>query len=308
MKLSQGIGIVVENMKDYIFDIQRFCVKDGPGIRTTVFVKGCPLNCLWCHNPESKQKAPQLAFDSSKCLGCGSCVNVCAEGAILSVGEFDRSKCTLCGECVSDCVGALEIMGKDAVLDDVLQTVLNDKPFYDNSGGGLTVSGGEPLFSPRFTTQLLMKAKEQRIHTCLETSGFAKWEVIEAVAPYVDLFLFDIKETDTALHKQYTGVDNRMILQNLSKLNEIGANIILRCPIIPGYNDREDHFKAIAKLAEGLNNVSHVEILPYHSLGKSKSRLIGQEYAVKAPAPDKEQVEEWLEIISSNTSKRIMKS
>ena len=199
-------------------------------------------------------------------------------------------------------------MGKGAVLDDVMQTVLNDKPFYDNSGGGLTVSGGEPLFSPQFTTQLLMKAKEQGIHTCLETSGFAKWEVIEAVAPYVDLFLFDIKETDTALHKQYTGVDNRMILQNLSKLNEIGANIILRCPIIPGYNDREDHFKAIAKLAEGLNNVSHVEILPYHSLGKSKSRLIGQEYAVKASAPDKEQVDEWLEIISSNTSKRITKS
>lgn len=308
MKLSQGIGIVVENMKDYIFDIQRFCVKDGPGIRTTVFVKGCPLNCLWCHNPESKQKAPQLAFDSSKCLDCGSCVNVCTEGAILSVGEFDRSKCTLCGECVSDCVGALEIMGKDAVLDDVMQTVLNDKPFYDNSGGGLTVSGGEPLFSPQFTTQLLMKAKEQGIHTCLETSGFAKWEVIEALSPYVDLFLFDIKETDTALHNQYTGVDNRMILQNLFKLNEIGANIILRCPIIPGYNDREDHFKAIAKLAEDLNNVSHVEILPYHSLGKSKSRLIGQEYAVKASAPDKEQVEEWLEIISSNTSKRIMKS
>ncbi len=295
-------------MKDYIFDIQRFCVKDGPGIRTTVFTKGCPLNCLWCHNPESKQKTPQLAFDGSKCLGCGSCVNACDDGAIISVGEFDKSKCTLCGECVNACVGALEILGRDAQLDDVLQTVLSDKSFYDNSGGGLTVSGGEPLFSPEFTRRLLAKAKEQGIHTCLETSGFAKWEILEAIAPYVDLFLFDIKETDASLHKQYTGVDNGQILQNLFRLNEIGAKIVLRCPIIPGYNDRNDHLKSIAGLSNQLDNVMHIEVLPYHSLGKSKSLLIGQEYPVDAAVPDRQQVEDWLRIISSHTNKKVIKS
>jgi pyruvate formate lyase activating enzyme len=293
-------------MKDYIFDIQRFCVKDGPGIRTTVFVKGCPLNCLWCHNPESKQKSPQLAFDSSKCLGCGSCVSACANGAIVSVGSFDKSKCTLCGECVKECAGALEIFGREAVHDEVMANVLADKAFYENSGGGLTVSGGEPLYSPEFTTQLLKKAKEQGIHTCLETSGFAKWENLRNIASYVDLFLFDIKETDSDLHKQYTGVDNELILQNLLNLNEIGAKIVLRCPIIPGYNDREGHFKAIGELADRLENVSHVDILPYHSLGKSKSRLIGQEYAVDADIPNKERVDGWLKNISSYTHKKVV--
>ena len=295
-------------MKSYVFDIQRFCVKDGPGIRTTVFVKGCPLNCVWCHNPESKQKEPVLAFDKSKCISCGVCVKVCTQGAILGQGQIDRNKCNLCRDCVKSCVGALEILGAEAQIDEVLKTVLSDKSFYDNSGGGLTVSGGEPLYSPEFTRQLLGGAKKQGIHTSLETSGFAKWENLESILPYVDLFLFDIKETDSALHKKYTGVDNELIIENLYKLNESGAKIILRCPVIPGYNDREEHFKNIAKLSRELKNVLHVEVLPYHPLGKSKSQLIGQEYRLDETFPTKEQIQEWIQKISCYTDKEVIRA
>lgn len=295
-------------MKSYIFDIQRFCVKDGPGIRTTVFVKGCPLNCVWCHNPESKQKEPVLAFDKSKCISCAGCVKACTQGAILTQGQVDRNKCNLCGDCVKSCVGALEILGEEAQIDEVLKTVLSDKSFYDNSGGGLTVSGGEPLYSSEFTKQLLQGAKKQGIHTSLETSGFAKWEDLESILPYVDLFLFDIKETDSALHKKYTGVENGLILENLYKLNAAGAKIILRCPIIPGYNDRDEHFKNIAKLSCELENASRIEVLPYHPLGKSKSQLIGQEYQLDITFPTKDQIQEWIQTISCYTDKKVIRA
>ena len=294
-------------MKNYVFDIQRFCIKDGPGIRTTVFLKGCPLDCVWCHNPESKQKSPILAFDKSKCISCGSCINTCLQKAILTVGVIERDKCNLCSDCVKSCIGALEILGKEIEIDQIILTVLSDKSFYDNSGGGLTVSGGEPLYSAEFTKQLLEKTKKHGIHTCIETSGFGRLEDLESISPYVDLFLFDVKETDSALHKKYTGVDNELILQNLFRINEIGSKIILRCPIIPGYNDRKDHFKNIAKLATQLENVLRIEILPYHSLGKSKSKLIGQEYQIDATFPSKEQIEEWIRNISCYTDKEVIK-
>lgn len=294
-----------ENMKSYVFDIQRFCVKDGPGIRTTVFLKGCPLNCVWCHNPESKKKQPELSFDESKCIDCGECSKACKHGAILKSGQIDRSKCTICGDCVSSCVGALEILGKNSEAQEVIKNVLLDKSFYDNSGGGLTLSGGEPLYSIELTTQLLKAAKEHGIHTCLETCGFARWEDLESISDYVDLFLFDIKETDKELHKVYTGVDNELILQNLFKLNKMGAKIVLRCPIIPRYNDREEHFKNIAELANRLENVLYIDVLPYHPLGKSKSKLIGEEYQVDGTFPSKEQVQDFVKMISAYTDKKV---
>lgn len=295
-------------MKNYVFDIQRFSVKDGPGIRTTVFVKGCPLNCVWCHNPESKEREPILAFDKTKCIGCGKCVSVCQSRAISAIGQIDREKCSLCKDCAEGCVGALEILGEEARLDGIIETVLKDKPFYDNSGGGLTVSGGEPMYSPVFTNRLLKEAKKQAIHTCTETCGFGKWSDFEELLPFTDLFLFDIKETDPTLHKKYTGSDNSLILQNLYNLNRLGAKIILRCPIIPGYNDRDEHFESIANIANELENVLHVEVLPYHPLGKSKSELIGQVDPIDLPFPSNNIVKEWIDKISSYTSKKVIKS
>ena len=295
-------------MTGYVFDIQHFSLKDGPGIRTTVFVKGCPLNCVWCHNPESKRNKQELSFDKMKCIDCGYCASVCSDGAILSPGEIDRTKCSLCGECVNNCVGALEILGKEVDTEEIISEILRDKAFYDNSGGGLTISGGEPLYCVEFTKNLLKSAKEQSIHTAVETSGFADFEDFELILPYVDLFLFDVKETNSALHKEYTGVDNRLILENLHKLNENKASIVLRCPIIPGYNDREEHFKAIAELSEELDGVLRIELMPYHSLGKSKARLIGREYSIESAAPTKEQIQNWIKAISDFTSKKVIKA
>ncbi len=293
-------------MKCTIFNIQRFCVKDGPGIRTTVFFKGCHLNCVWCHNPESKSPKPILTFRKNKCISCGECVAVCPNHTIAENHLIDRKNCTVCGKCVSACVGALEICGKEMTVEQILQEVSLDADFYKNSGGGLTLSGGEPLLNIEFITQLLSRAKQMGIHTCIETCGHARWEDIKKVAEFVDIFLWDIKETDDSLHKKYTGVSNKLILENLYKLNDLGARIILRCPIIPGFNDREDHFAQIANLANQLSGVEQIEIMPYHPLGKSKSEDIGESYPLPdLTFPSKFQVDEWIKTISYKTNKKV---
>jgi len=262
-------------MQAIVFNIQRFCYSDGPGIRTAVFLKGCMLNCIWCHNPESKSPAPVISLAEQLCTGCGECLRTCA-GHHLENGKhlIDRDACKACGRCADVCGGALELVGKSMTPEEILAEVMRDEPFYRTSGGGLTVTGGDPLYRPEFTLRLLQLAREKGLHTCVETSGFARWEKLAALIPYTDLFLWDVKETDPELHRQFTGVDNARILDNLRRLDEAGAQTILRCPIIPGCNDRPEHLAGIAALANSLRHVQRIDVEPYHPLGKNKSEAI----------------------------------
>lgn len=286
-----------------IFNIQKFCINDGPGIRTTVFFKGCPLRCRWCHNPESQRISTDLLFSAEKCVLCGKCALVCKNNAhkISDTHFINRKSCVSCKECETACVyDALSFAGKRVSADEVIKTVLSDKEFFEDSGGGLTVSGGEPFMQPEFLSELLKKAKENSLHTCVETCGFADKKVILALAELVDIFLFDYKLSDTRLHKEYTGAGNEKIIENLYALNERGSKIILRCPVIPGVNDNEEHFKGIAKTANKLENVMGIEIAPYHELGISKSQRL-DESADIFDVPEKDDVQRYIDFISSKT-------
>ena len=262
-----------------IFEIQRFSIHDGPGIRTTVFLKGCPLKCRWCHNPEGISPKPHLSFLPDKCIGCGYCLKACRRhGHKMVEGRhvLDRDVCEVCGACTRECyAGALELVGRDVTVVEVLDEVMRDKPFYQTSGGGLTLSGGEPLMQFEFTEALLKGAKAEGIHGCIETSGFADFSRFERLLPLVDLFLYDIKDMDEARHIQFTGVSNDLILRNVKALHDRGAKVRLRLPIIPGWNDRDDHFQGVAGLAKAMPNLEGVQIMPYHVLGISKLDRMG---------------------------------
>ena len=295
-----------------IFNIQKFSINDGPGIRTTVFMKGCPLDCLWCHNPESKSRKSELFFDSRKCVGCRSC-EVCPYGCHVFTDTehiFNREKCIACGKCVTECyTNALELVGTEKSVEEIIAEVMKDEAFYENSGGGMTLSGGEPMFQFNFTYELLKRAKENGLHTCIETCGFAKWEQYEKIAELVDIFLFDYKETDPGKHKEFTGVTNELILENLKKLDEKGCKTVLRCPIIPGLNDTDEHFTGIAKTANSLRNVLEINVEPYHPLGKGKSEMLGKEYfSDDLSFADDNAVKEWIEKISSQTEVTVKKA
>ncbi|MBR5587083.1 MAG: glycyl-radical enzyme activating protein [Clostridia bacterium] len=259
-----------------IFNIQRFCTNDGPGIRTTVFLKGCPLNCVWCHNPESRRRQSELLFSPEKCINCTACGAVCKNHDFeTGTHKMMGNKCYACGKCSSVCpTEALEVCGKSVSTDEVLETVLKDLEFYKASGGGATLSGGEPLLQSEFSLSLLKKFKAHGLHTAMETCGYYNGDLSEFL-PYVDLWLFDMKIYDRDLHKKFTGVSNEVILKNLRFLNENGAKIILRCPIIPDINFNENHFRDISALADSLDNVSEIHLLPYHPLGISKSARMG---------------------------------
>lgn len=292
--MPEGVTIETESrsvqspapLRGRIFDIQRFSVHDGPGIRTTVFLKGCPLRCLWCHNPEGISSSSEVSFLPEKCAECGECALACNEGAHRFdrrdpsgrevTHEYDRAACKRCGRCTEFCdMGALELVGRAVTVDEVMKEVALDRTFYLRTGGGMTISGGEPLAQIDFTVALLHAARHQGIHRCVETSGFASWERFRPLLPLVDLFLFDCKETDPEKHKAFTGQSNAIILRNLRELHATGMNIQLQCPVIPGCNDREDHFAAIADLARSLPNLQGVRLLPYHPLGESKLRRFG---------------------------------
>jgi glycyl-radical enzyme activating protein len=282
-----------------VFEIQRFSIHDGPGIRTTVFLQGCPLRCRWCHNPEGGAVRPLLSFLERRCVGCGACFRACANDAHwMAHGHhvLDRSKCEACGDCAEDCVsGALEIVGREESAGDALEVVLRDKPFYQASGGGMTLSGGEPMAQVEFAEALLAGAKEAGLHCCVETCGFAPFEDFERVMPLTDLFLYDIKETDDARHRDGTGVSNEMILENLRALHDAGARVRVRLPIVPGRTDRDDHFRAVASLVAKMPGIEGVEIMPYHRLGEDKLERLGLDSEQRAAAspPSDEEIERW---------------
>lgn len=263
-----------------IFDIQRFSIQDGPGIRTTVFLKGCPLHCTWCHNPEGISPKPVLSYLAGKCLACGECFGRCPEGALAKAKDgkaaIDRMRCTLCGACAEVCdAKAFELVGREVAAEQVIEVVLRDKEYYQASGGGMTLSGGEPLYQPEFAEALLREAKRHGLHCAIETSGYAEWAVFERVMRLADLFLYDCKESNTQLHEAFTGKGNELIRSNLRALHSAGAAVLLRCPMIPEYNARKEHLDGIAALARSLPKLKGVELLPYHRLGRPKLNRFG---------------------------------
>ena len=263
-----------------IFDIKHFAVHDGPGIRTTVFLKGCPLRCAWCHSPESQNMGPDLLLSSEKCIGCKSCVKICPTNAILSPGVIDKTACNLCGACTDICyAGAVEKIGNLMTTSEALKSVEKDRDLLLSSGGGVTLSGGEPMAQPDFAIDLLRRLKDSGYHTALDTSGYAPWSIFEKALSYTDLVLFDLKHMDPDKHRQYTGKDNKLILENLSKASELGKSIWIRVPLIPELNDDPEHLAALARHVSSLN-VERTYLLPYHSLGVSKYESLGREYSL----------------------------
>lgn len=271
-----------------IFNIQRFSLYDGPGVRTVVFLKGCPLRCKWCHNPEGLSPKKQIRYNPDRCMGCGACAAVCPNHKMVEGKHlFDRSACTACGKCTEECYSlALTPVSQTQSVEEVLETVLLDKENYAASGGGLTLSGGEPLMHGDFTLELLTQAKAHGIHTCMETSGFGKKEILEQAAKVCDLFLFDYKATGDELHKKLCGVPQTPILENLQLLDSLGVKVILRCPLIPELNGTDAHLQGIAQTANKFSCVQQVQLEPYHRLGISKSHQLGLTPDYEAQVPE----------------------
>ncbi|NLH72314.1 MAG: glycyl-radical enzyme activating protein [Verrucomicrobia bacterium] len=263
-----------------VFNIQKYSVNDGPGIRTTVFLKGCPLRCTWCHNPEGISAAQELIWIKTRCTSCGACRSVCqiadlvpGQGPIPSGHE----KCVLCFKCVSACPsGARQVAGREMTVEEVMDEVRRDQMFYEDSGGGVTFSGGEPFRQHKFLMGLLEAGRNKGLHTAVDTCGFVSKEKLIEALPLVDLFLYDIKMMDDAKHVRYTGVSNSLIIENLRLLDDAGAHIWLRIPIIPEVNDSPTDVEAIVKLAAQLKSVQQINLLPYHSIGAHKSRNLGK--------------------------------
>jgi len=267
-------------MKGTVFNIQKFSIHDGPGIRTTVFLKGCTLACDWCANPESQNSKAQLMYLEQKCNSNYACVSVCEPKALVAGEEglkINFDACNLCGKCIDVCPeNALKICGSQMSVEEVMMEVVKDMPFYENSGGGMTLSGGEPLLNINFAVELLKGAKALGIHTAVETCGMINTNSIEKALPFTDLFLYDFKMTDEGELKKMTGAEKKLVVKNLEFLNKEDAHIILRCIIIPGINDNDEHFETIADFSSKYKNIEAVNIMPYHQYGLNKYPQLGR--------------------------------
>ena len=265
-----------------IFDIKRYAIHDGPGIRTTIFLKGCPLRCWWCHNPEGIAPDPQLTYWEDRCSGCYECIAICPNDAISRTNEdehitINREKCDLCARCIHVCPSrALEIIGREVSVDEVMREIERDILFYDESNGGVTFSGGEPLMQIHFLNSLLERCKEKDIHTAIDISGYAPFEYIDGIRDNVDLFLYDLKTMNDEKHKEYTGVSNERILKNLKELSKKGDRITIRIPIIPGINDSDGDIREFAQFILSLNGRNEISLLPYHQAARAKYKRLGE--------------------------------
>jgi pyruvate formate lyase activating enzyme len=295
------------NPQGLIFDIRKYSIHDGPGVRTTVFFKGCPLECRWCCNPESQAGRPELVWVAERCLGCDLCLNVCGKAALSTTAAggktIDRERCDCCGACAQRCPGeALNLIGRWVTVDEVLAEVAKDALYFEASGGGLTLSGGEPLAQPEFAAELLRRYKreEKGGHTAVETCGFVAWSVIERLAPDVDLFLYDLKHLDPDEHRRLTGRGNQVVLDNARRLAASGHALVMRLPLIAGVNDRREQLEAAADFIRSLPGVSRLDLLPYHRLGEPKYRRLEKAYALEGePSLSSEQAARAADILSA---------
>jgi pyruvate formate lyase activating enzyme len=265
-----------------VSNIQKFSLHDGPGIRTTVFLKGCPLRCEWCHNPESQSAEPELVFVENRCIGCGTCLSVCPEAAERKSQnpsfEF-ASYCQRCGKCVDHCpTTARQIIGQRMSAEEVMDTIARDRVFYDQSGGGVTFSGGEPLQQIEFLTDLLIRCRQRGLHTAVDTCGFGPERDVRRIADLCDLVLFDVKMMEAEKHHKWTGVSNDRILKNLTSLSKHHHNIWIRIPIIPGVNDNPQELESMAAFLTRLSGIRQINLLPYHSMSGQKHHRLGRKY------------------------------
>jgi pyruvate formate lyase activating enzyme len=268
-----------------VFDIKHFAVHDGPGLRTTVFLKGCPLMCEWCHSPESQSPHPEIMVDGDRCIGCGECVANCPRGAISGPGHIDRTACDGCGRCAEGCYAeALELVGRRMTVSEVLAEVERDRLLIEVSGGGVTLSGGEPLAQPDFAEGLLKSLKERGYHTALDTCGQCNWDTLSGALENVDLVLYDVKHMDPEAHLRYTGASNELIMSNLERTLGLGKRVWIRVPLIPGVNDDDQHLRRLGKYL-GTLGAESVQVLPYHVLGVPKYEGLGRRYALGGLTP-----------------------
>ncbi len=279
--------------KAIISDIKRFAVHDGDGIRTTVFFKGCPLKCVWCHNPESLSFERQLAYYQNKCINCGECVGACPNNAhsmVDSIHFFERDLCSACGKCAEECLGsALTLYGKEVTVEELLPLLLEDKEFYETSGCGVTLSGGECLCQADFCAELLERLKEKGINTAVDTCGFVSKESIDKILPFTDIFLYDIKAIDEEVHIKCTGQSNKQILDNLKYICSLGKAVEIRIPYVPNYNDNQ--IEKIASFLKEFKNIKKVKILPYHNYAGSKYSALGMTNTLPENLPNEKEIE-----------------